>query len=198
MNARPDNPSGTAPFITGWFVSLQPYDPRDALMYIQWLNDPTCRHYARHVFPQSLESQKKWVAEQITYSQKADAIGFGIWLTGEQRLIGSVGLFGIDYASRNCWMGLVIGEQACWGKGYATDAGALILDYAFAELGLHKVIVGIYSPNKGSQGVARKLGFKLAGTSKEEVFIDGRFVDGLVFELLESGWRVARPGRPGA
>jgi RimJ/RimL family protein N-acetyltransferase len=184
--------SMAVPFLKGLQVYLQPYDEKDIKSFLEWVNDPECRHYARNMFPQTFESEKKWIAEQSIYTQKADAIGFGIWLAEEQRIIGSIGLFGLDYSGGNCWMGLEIGDKKCWGKGYATDAGALILDYAFGELGMHKVIVGIYSPNKGSQGVARKLGFKLVGTSKEEVFVDGHYVDGFVYELFSHEWKGVR------
>ncbi|MEX2680028.1 MAG: GNAT family N-acetyltransferase [Candidatus Sigynarchaeota archaeon] len=119
-------------------------------------------------------------------------MSFGIWLIEEKRIIGSIGLFAISYADKNCWMGLLIGDKACWGKGFATEAGSLILDYAFGELGLHKVLVGIFSPNKASQGVARKLGFKLQGINKDEIFVDGHYVDGLVFEMFSDEWKAKR------
>ncbi len=186
---QPAKGNPTVPFMEGRQVLLQPHDEKDAKPFVEWINDPEARHYSRNLFPQNYESEKKWFGEVSTYSQKSDEISFGIWLPGERRIIGFVCLMAIDYSSGNCWMGLMIGDKTCWGKGYATDAGALILDYAFGELGMHKVIVGIYSPNKGSQGVARKLGFKLAGSIKDEVFVDGHFVDGFVYELFSHEWK---------
>ncbi len=171
------------PFMEGRSLFLQPLEPEHIEKYVVWGNDPEGRHYARCVLPQTIESLRKWISENSTYSQKATNMSFGIWLIDANRIIGDVGLYAINYADSNCWMGLWIGDKSCWGKGYATEAGELILDYAFRELGMHKVIVGIYSPNKASQGVARKLGFKLVGTNKDEIFVDGHFVDGFVYEL---------------
>jgi ribosomal-protein-alanine N-acetyltransferase len=181
-----------APFMARPRICLQPHGEQDIPPFITWVNDPETRHYSRNFFPQAFESEKKWLADNSNYSAKSDSMSFGIWLSEEKRIIGSIGLFAISYPDANCWMGLLIGDKNCWGKGYATDAGALILDYAFGELGMHKVIVGIYSPNQRSQGVARKLGFTLSGVIKDEVFVDGKFVDGFVFEMMRDAWVASR------
>ena len=58
-------------------------------------------------------------------------------------------------------VGWRLGEQFR-GRGYATEAGAAWVRYAFEELGLHE-IVSIYEPeNNASGAVMRRLGFTLA------------------------------------
>lgn len=50
-----------------------------------------------------------------------------------------------------------------WGKGYATEAGQVLLHYAFHKLGLDKVIAIALPENKASLRVMEKLGFLLKG-----------------------------------
>jgi RimJ/RimL family protein N-acetyltransferase len=50
-----------------------------------------------------------------------------------------------------------------WGHGYATEAGAALVRYAFATLALPRVVAVMYPDNVGSQRVLEKLGFRRDG-----------------------------------
>lgn len=59
------------------------------------------------------------------------------------------------------WPGAEVGwgiVRECWGKGYATEAAAAAMDFAFARLEWNEVIHVIDRDNVASQAVARKLG----------------------------------------
>ena len=62
-------------------------------------------------------------------------------------------------------VGWTLGKQF-WGKGYATEAGRRCLDYAFNELDKSHVISLIHPDNKGSIGVAQRLGEKVEGKTQ--------------------------------
>src|SRR5262249_27715366 len=68
-----------------------------------------------------------------------DSFGFRIRTLSDDQLIGMVGLFNIKWANRTTNLGIVIGDPNYWGKGYGTDALALIVAYAFRELNLYRV-----------------------------------------------------------
>ena len=48
-----------------------------------------------------------------------------------------------------------------WGMGYATEAGAEAIRYAFEELDLERIYSCILPENVQSQAVARRLGMEL-------------------------------------
>ncbi|HKK77630.1 MAG TPA: GNAT family N-acetyltransferase [Saprospiraceae bacterium] len=50
-----------------------------------------------------------------------------------------------------------------WGKGYATEAGQRLLQYAFHELKLTEVVAITLPENQASRRVMEKLGFQLKG-----------------------------------
>jgi RimJ/RimL family protein N-acetyltransferase len=75
-----------------------------------------------------------------------------------------------------------------WGNGYATMAGELVVEHAFAELGLHRVEASAFETNEASKRVLEKLGFAREGTSRRAAYVDGEWVDVAEFALLESEW----------
>jgi ribosomal-protein-alanine N-acetyltransferase len=183
-----------APFLQGARLRLEPSSEADVPDMVRASNDPEVRRYARSWLPSTIEARNKWRAENAEFSQKSDRIVFAIKLLGEDRVIGSGSLGPISWTDRNSWFGLVIGDKAMWGKGYAVEAGALLLDYAFGELGLHKVVTGIFRPNKRSQGAATTAGFTLRGVLKEHIFVDGKFIDSFTYEMIRDDW-IANRGR---
>lgn len=64
------------------------------------------------------------------------------------------------------WPGTEVGwslRRSAWGHGYATEAGAAAIDWAFERLGWHEVIHCIDPDNHASQAVARRLGSRRRG-----------------------------------
>jgi RimJ/RimL family protein N-acetyltransferase len=67
------------------------------------------------------------------------------------------------------WPGPEIGWgllRECWGRGYATEAAAATLDWAFDHLGWTHVIHSIDPDNTSSQQLALRLGSRLLGPGR--------------------------------
>jgi RimJ/RimL family protein N-acetyltransferase len=67
------------------------------------------------------------------------------------------------------WPGTEIGwslHRDAWGRGYATEAAAACMDYAFDVLGWDEVIHCIAPDNLPSQRVAQRLGARLRGPAR--------------------------------
>lgn len=75
-----------------------------------------------------------------------------------------------------------------WGNGHATEASYLVVDHAFAELGLHRIEASAFESNEASKRVLEKLGFTREGTSRRAAYVDGEWVDVAEFGLLDSEW----------
>lgn len=69
------------------------------------------------------------------------------------------------------------------------------LDWGFRHAGLHKITTYVYEYNEPSTKLCEKVGFKLDGRLRDEVWYDGRFWDDLVFSVLEGDWRERDGGR---
>lgn len=84
-----------------------------------------------------------------------------------KQLAGCVGLvLQTDIYRKTAEIGYWIGEPF-WGKGIATEAVKLLVNYAFETLGLVRVYCGIFETNHASQRVVEKAGFSLEGRLKK-------------------------------
>jgi RimJ/RimL family protein N-acetyltransferase len=93
--------------------------------------------------------------------------GFGMFSVVEKatgRWVGRVGPWRPEG-----WPGPEVGWgllRECWGRGYATEAAAAAITWAFDHLGWSEVIHCIAPANTPSQDVARRLGSRLLGPVK--------------------------------
>ena len=68
-------------------------------------------------------------------------------------------------------------------KGYATNAVALIVYYAFNELRLNKLNVCVNEGNDASEKLIQKIGCKPEGIWRENVFYDGKYVNVMLYGM---------------
>ncbi|MBE0650417.1 MAG: GNAT family N-acetyltransferase [Bacteroidales bacterium] len=107
-------------------------------------------------FPYSEKDAENFIYRSL--SENAEDT-FGITYNGE--LAGVIGLIRQkDVYRLSAEMGYWIGEPY-WGKGVATTAVKMIVEYAFERLPLLRIYAGVFDYNKASQKVLEKAGFKL-------------------------------------
>ncbi|MGB0720852.1 MAG: GNAT family N-acetyltransferase [Gammaproteobacteria bacterium] len=93
-----------------------------------------------------------------------DLRGFGMWAVERREDGVFLGRAGLHYPEG--WPGIEAGwvfARAFWGQGYASEAGARIVDYAREHLDADSLVSLIHPENAASIRVASKLGGKLAG-----------------------------------
>jgi ribosomal-protein-alanine N-acetyltransferase len=95
-------------------------------------------------------------------------------------VIGSVELMIDSIGDRRAEMGYVLARQA-WGQGYATEAAAVVLAYAFDRLGMHRVFATCDPANPGSGRVLEKLGMTYEGRLRDHYLIRGEWRDRLLY-----------------
>ncbi|WP_254546364.1 GNAT family N-acetyltransferase [Halomarina pelagica] len=101
--------------------------------------------------------------------------------------VGSVQLYPIDHARGWANIGVWFHPKV-WGKGYALDACAHLLDYGFRRLRLHRISASAMAPNEASVALCERLGFVHEGTVRETSFVDGERVDDESYGLLVHEW----------
>lgn len=128
-----------------------------------------------------------------------DALAFGLRTLDDDRLIGSIGFFDIEWSNRVAWLGMGIGDRAYWGQGYGSEALSLALRYAFCELNLHRLSLSVIAHNARAIALYEKAGFRREGVFREYGERDGRRYDLILYGLLRTEWstapRAAKPRR---
>jgi RimJ/RimL family protein N-acetyltransferase len=118
---------------------------------------------------------------------------FAIYERATMRLIGNVNLRDIDYRFRSAEVGIIIGERDCWGKGYGTETLFLILDYAFAVLGLHNILLDTISFNERAMRTYRRVGFREIGRRREAYAIGNTTYDIVYMDCLATEFHSPLP-----
>jgi RimJ/RimL family protein N-acetyltransferase len=101
-----------------------------------------------------------------------------VWPTSRRERAGEVGY----------WIATAVA-----GRGLATEAAARVLQVAFEELDMHRVILRVAVGNRASERVAEKLGFVREGVLRKEVFVHGVWMDHTLYGLLVEEYRHHRP-----
>lgn len=113
---------------------------------------------------------------------------FAIRTLVDDVLIGEVNLQTRNWVHGEGWVGIAIGDRNYWGRGFGTDAMRLILRFAFLELNLRRVSLGVYAYNPRAQRSYEKAGFKLEGCMRGECRRDGQQYDSLWMGILREEW----------
>jgi diamine N-acetyltransferase len=134
---------------------------------------------ARPLTTEALAADPSW-----TGRAGPDTASFAIYELATRRPIGVVGLRHIDAPPGTADFGISIGEADCRGHGYGTEATALILRHAFAELGLRGVFLEVWSFNPNAIRTYRRVGFREIGRRRAAQLMAGRAYDRVYMECL--------------
>ncbi|WNZ14136.1 GNAT family protein [Streptomyces sp. 11x1] len=103
-------------------------------------------------------------------------------------LVGSTALWGIDTHNRTAHIGMGL-LPASRGKGYGTDAVAVLCHYAFVVRGLHRLQIETLSDNVSMLRAAERNGFLREGVLRSSAWVMGEFLDEVVLGLLAQDWK---------
>lgn len=80
-------------------------------------------------------------------------------------------------------------NRSFWRQGYAFESCKAVIDYAFAELKVHKIFAETIDAVK-SVGLMKKLGMQLEGIQRSQIKdLQGNWADLYFYGLLENDWR---------
>src|ERR1051326_7749707 len=112
----------------------------------------------------------------------------GIWVGGV--LVGSIGCHPIDWSNRACAIGYWIVEARA-GRGIVTRCCTALLRHLFDELGIHRVEIRCGTGNRKSCAIPERLGFQSEGIAREAQWVSGRWVDLVMWSMLQEDWRAS-------
>lgn len=102
-------------------------------------------------------------------------------------IVGSVGSHAFNLADRHCSIGYWV-DSACQGRGIATRCAAALIDWLFGEAGMHRVEIRCGTGNLRSCAIPERLGFTREGVLREAQWVAGRWVDLVVWGMIEREW----------
>lgn len=120
-----------------------------------------------------------------------DDVGYAFHLvlreTGE--LLGAATMSNVRRGvSQTASLGYWVGEPHAR-KGYMTEAMPLILEFAFEQLGLHRVEAACLPINQPSRALLKRSGFTEEGLARRYLRIRSKWEDHLLFAILRDDLR---------
>ena len=180
--------------LTGRRVCLRPFGKKDATYIQKWSNDAGLRRLIGEVASMSRAETEKFYKE---LRNDKDRAWYVIVLKRNDRVIGEAGLLRMFKPWRTTDMTIIIGEKDAWRKGYGTEAGNLLLDYAFNQLGFHRVSIGVVGLNKGALRFWESLGFKKEGVERDGYYYNNKYSDFVMMSILEDEFKKIHKGTIG-
>ena len=160
--------------IDGEKINLRPMGYDDTDLIVNWRNQPFIRDNMIYRKLFTHEGHHEWIKTMI---ETGKAIQFIIEEKVSGRPIGTTYLRDINYDQEKAEFGVFIGEADAIGFGYGTEAARMMLDFAFNTLKLHKIYLRLISTNTAAERSYQKAGFIREAYLKDEVKIEGEFVD---------------------
>jgi [ribosomal protein S5]-alanine N-acetyltransferase len=150
--------------------------------YPNWLNDDEVCLYNSHG---DILYTKDMAIEYIkSVTNNSTCKVFAICDKQSDKHIGNISLQSISKKNQSAEFAILMGEKMFWGKGFAKEAGLLLIKHGFEDLNLHRIFCGTSSKNIPMQKLAKKLNFIQEGISKDALLKNGHFVDLLHYGLI--------------
>ena len=168
-------------FMIGKGIGLRRLEKTDINeTYLSWLNDPVVNQYSgRRKFPSSFQDIEGYFA-----SLPRDTYVLAICLVEGNKHVGNIKFGPIDWPNSCCEIEILIGDKCEWGKGYGTEAIALVTQHLFQNLNLNRVESKSANPAFAKM-VVEKLGWTKEGEMRKRFFLDGKFVNYSLFSILK-------------
>jgi RimJ/RimL family protein N-acetyltransferase len=154
-------------------LALRPWHADDAPAVLDALRDPAIALWNPGQAP-DLDGAARWIARRADWSG-GDHASLAVADAATDALLGSVSLHRIYDGGGSIGYWTV---AAARGRGIASAAVAAVSDWAFTDLGLHRIELCHAVANPASCRVARRAGYRLEGTLRESYrYGDGRRYD---------------------
>ncbi|GAA0955624.1 GNAT family N-acetyltransferase [Kribbella koreensis] len=168
---------------------LRPFRDEDLPAWAELNTDPEVMRYLGGKPLSRAETDE--IARAVNARYEAEGTGF---LAIERRSDGA--FLGAGGLTREAWHpdDLELGWRLAreyWGHGYATEAAAAWLAYAFTELDLPRVLASTETANTKSISVMERIGMRFDHEARLEE--DGETFDAVIYSITRQAWRAARP-----
>jgi ribosomal-protein-serine acetyltransferase len=121
-------------------------------------------------------------------AQEHEGVGLTRVIEQDRAICGVVAFNHIDMLNRKAVIGYWL-DHAHEGRGLCRKSCALLINYAFLELGLNRMGIAAALENRRSRAVAERLGFTLEGVTREAEWLYDHYVDHARYGLLRREWQ---------
>lgn len=171
---------------------LRRFRPEDAASFAAYRSDPEVARYQGWDAPYLPDEARRFVAGLATEHPDTPDAWYQLALeelaTGQH--VGDVGLH-TDEDGRTATFGITLRRDA-QGRGLATEALALLLDYLFLERGKHRVIADCDPRNHAVVALLERVGMRREAHHLASWWDGTTWTDEYVYAVLDHEWHGVR------
>lgn len=171
--------------LKGENVYFKPLSIHDVMEIHSYASDREVKRFIGWKLMNSPDETRDYVEMMINREEAGTHMYASIVLKSTGRIIGTGMLFNFDKEANQAEIGYVF-HREYWGKGYGTESVALMSDFAFDVLKLHKLHASVASANIGSSRILQKNGYIIEGQLKDHFFIEGKYYDDVLLGKINS------------
>lgn len=169
-------------------IRLRPLQPGDKERSIIWRNDPELRDMSlSYRFPVTEAMEDNWYRKALT-GDDSTKVFFAIENLSNNRHIGFIHLYNVDYIAGHCYFSIVIGDKSEQGKGKAVESMHILFTFAFKHLNMRKINLEVAGFNNKALALYKEFGFTTEGILREQLFIDGSYHDKYCMGLFRADY----------
>lgn len=135
-----------------------------------------------HPYPDG--AAEEWIRGQGERAEGNRTFAISLESTGE--LLGAIGLV-VTPEHRRAELGYWIGTPY-WNRGYASEAAAAVVSWAFNSLGMDRIVAMVFARNPASGRILAKIGMRREGLLRQHVIKWDERVDVEIWGILRTEW----------
>lgn len=176
--------------LSGENIFLRAIEPGDIDVLYKWENDSKVWHVSNTITPFSRHLLEQYVNSiQDIFSEKQLRLMIDLPINSNnpeegRRAIGAVDLFDFDPHHQRAGVGILIAEKGDRGKGHASEAIGLLINYAFQILSLHQLYCNIPVNNTVSLKLFQNHNFQVIGKKREWIRNGNNWEDEYLLQLI--------------
>jgi RimJ/RimL family protein N-acetyltransferase len=179
------------PTLVGERVRLRPVVAADAPALLEVFGDPEVARYLGIPLLRRPAEARRMAEEIRDGARSGELLQWAITAKDDDRLLGTCSLARISWNAERAEVGFAIGA-AHWGRRLASAAVPLVVDFAFAELGFHRLEADVDPRNEASLRLLERLGFRREGHLRERHKVGDERQDSVMLGLLAPEWHRRR------
>ena len=164
-------------------ITIRQFEEKDIPAKVRWVNDPKNNTYLHYDLPLQEDKTLLWFDSHKGEDTRYDAV-----IEADGVPVGLIGLLDVDQKNKKAEYYILLGENSYKGKGIAKKASELLLDHAFNTLHLNRVYLYTEVENISAQRLFERVGFKEEGRVRQDLFSKERFVDRIMYGLLQNDY----------
>ena len=132
----------------------------------------------------SINDAKKLIRNVHEDYKNERGISWGIIEKRSKNFIGYLGFIRMQQQHCRGEVGYAL-KPEYWRKGFMTEALKTVIKFGFNEMKLHSIEANVNPKNQNSKKLLERIGFKKEAYFRENYLFDGKFLDSVIYSLLE-------------